>query len=83
MGFISKKEKSSIDTTASIDKDLVSEIVEIFEEKLNELDVTLPEVATNEQDKNIRINSKVRNELIYEIEELIYSNKNKLMKKVA
>lgn len=83
MGFISKKEKSSIDTTSSIDKDLVSEIVEIFEEKLNELDVTLPEVATNEQDKNVRINSKVRNELIYEIEELIYSNKNKLMKKVA
>ena len=83
MGFISKKEKKSMATTGSIDKDFASEIVEIFEEKLDELNVTLPGITMNEQDEDARIKGKVRNELIYEIEEFIYSNKNKLISKIA
>ena len=77
MGFISKKEKKSMTTTGSVDKDFASEIVEIFEEKLDELNVTLPGITMNEQDED------ARNELIYEIEEFIYSNKNKLISKIA
>lgn len=81
MGFISNKKEKSI--TNSIDKDFASEIVEIFEDKLKELNVTLPGMVIDEHDEDVRIKTKVRNELIYEIENLIYSNKSKLVNNAA
>ena len=81
MGFISKRRKSILNM--DVDKELASEIVEIFEEKLEELNVTLPGFISNEEDKNARIKSKTKKELIYEIEGFIYSNKNKLANKIA
>ena len=81
MGFISKRRKSILNM--DVDKELASEIVEIFEEKLEELNVTLPGIISNEEDKNARIKSKTKKELIYEIEGFIYSNKNKLANKIA
>lgn len=82
MGFISKKIKS-IFKKKSIDKEISSEIVEIFEEKLNDLNVTLLGITENEDDNNIKIKNKVKNELICEIEDFISANKSKLLKKVA
>ena len=60
-----------------------SEIVEIFEEKLDELNVTLPGIAKNKDEQSARIKSKTRNELISDIEDFIYMNKRALNKKVA
>lgn len=82
MGFISKKKKV-INDYNYIDKDFASEIVEIFEEKLDELNITLPGIIVDNEDKEGRIKKKLRNELISEIEDFIYSNKKKLVKKVA
>lgn len=82
MGFISKKKKV-INDYNYIDKDFASEIVEIFEEKLDELNITLPGIIVDNEDKESRIKKKLRDELISEIEDFIYSNKKKLVKKVA
>lgn len=81
MGFISKKRKINIFHKGNIERQFASEIVEIFEEKLEELNITLPGIVKNDEDK--RIKSKVRNELISEIEDFVYSNKNTLAKKIA
>lgn len=72
MGFISKKKKNNIFHKRSIEREFASEIVEIFEEKLEELDITLPNIKAN-----------VRKELISEIEDFIYINKRVLSKKIA
>ena len=64
MGFISKKKKNNIFHKRNIEREFASEIVEIFEEKLEELDITLPNIKAN-----------VRKELISEIEDFIYINK--------
>lgn len=83
MGFISKKRKFNMFHKRNIERQFASEIVEIFEEKLEELNVTLPGIVKNEYDEDKRIKSKVRNELISEIEDFVYSNKNTLAKKIA
>lgn len=82
MGFISKKRKS-IFQNKRIDKEFALEIVEIFEEKLSDLNVALPGITENEYDNNTKIKSRVKKELICEIEEFVSANKNKLLKKVA
>ncbi len=82
MGFISKVRKINIFQNRNIEKEFASEIVEIFEEKLQELNVTLPGII-NKDDEDKRIKSKVRNELISEIEDFIYINKATLTKKSA
>ena len=72
MGFISKKKKNNIFHKRNIEREFASEIVEIFEEKLEELDITLPNLKAN-----------VRKELISEIEDFIYINKRVFSKKIA
>ncbi len=83
MGFISKKRKINIFYKRNIERQFASEIVEIFEEKLEELNITLPGIVKNEYDEDKRIKSKVRNELISEIEDFVYLNKNTLAKRIA
>lgn len=82
MGFISKKRKPIFKRKCK-DKEFASEIVEIFEEKLSDFNVTLPGITEQEEDNNLRIRSKVKNDLICEIEDFISANKSKLLKKVA
>ena len=50
MGFISKKRKNNILNKISIEREFASEIVEIFEEKLEELNVTLPGIIYDNDD---------------------------------
>ena len=82
MGFISKKRKSILKKKC-MDKEFASEIVEIFEDKLSDFNVTLPGITEHEEDNNLKIRSKVKNDLICEIEDFISANKSKLSKKVA
>lgn len=72
MGFISKKKKNNIFHKRNIEREFASEIVEIFEEKLEELDISLPNIKAN-----------IRKELISEIEDFICINKRVLSKKIA
>lgn len=83
MGFISKRKKNNILSNTSIERELASEIVEIFEEKLEELNVTLPGLICDNEDREARIKSKVKKELISEIEDFIYANKKTLFNKIA
>lgn len=75
MGFISKIRKINIFNKKNIEREFASEIVEIFEEKLEELNVTLPGIIQDKDDKDSRIKNKIRNELISEIEDFVYINK--------
>lgn len=83
MGFISKIKEINIFNKKNIEREFASEIVEIFEEKLEELNVTLPGIVQNKDEKESRIKSKVRSELISEIEDFVYINKKALTKKIA
>ena len=78
MGFISKKRKFEF-KRKYIDKEFASEIVEIFEDKLINLNMAL--LGSSEYDNCLKLKSKVKNELICEIEDFIASNKRKLLKK--
>lgn len=81
MGIISsKKRKNVVSSNETIERQFASEIVEIFEEKLDELDVTLPGITRNSKDEERRIKTTLRNDLISEIEDFIYSNKKTLVK---
>ena len=83
MGFISKRKKKDILSNTSIEREFALEIVEIFEEKLEELNVTLPGLICDSEDRDARIKSKVKKELISEIEDFIYANKKILFNKIA
>lgn len=83
MGFISKIRKINIFHKKNIEREFASEIVEIFEEKLEELNVTLPGIIQDKDDQDSRIKSRIRNELISEIEDFVYINKKVLAKKIA
>lgn len=77
MGFISKKRKIDMFHKRNVEREFASEIVEIFEEKLEELKINLPEIVKN---KNRRMKDKIRNELVYEIKNFVCMNKNVLVK---
>lgn len=83
MGIISNKKRKNVvssNNNETIERQFASEIVGIFEEKLDELDVTLPEITRNSKDEERRIKTTLRNDLIAEIEDFIYSNKKTLVK---
>lgn len=77
MGFISNKKKKE---NTTIEYDFASEIVEIIEEKLDVLDVSLPGITECEEDEERRIKSGLRRELISEIEDFIEGNKRTLIR---
>ena len=72
MGFISKKRAKNVipSNNETIEREFASEI----------LNVTLPGITKNSEDEERRIKTTVRNELIAEIEDFIYSNKKTLVK---
>lgn len=72
MGFISKKKKVNKFHKRNLEREFASQIFEILEEKLDELNVNLPR--------------EIKNELVSvvsEIEEFIVINKRILSKKIA
>ncbi len=76
MGFISKKFRKK--RSKMLDRQFASEIVEIFEEKMD--DINIESQTPNQQEKiKVYLKDKTKKELICEIEEFIYSNKNKLV----
>lgn len=82
MGFISKGKKAILKKKC-IDKEFASEIVEIFEDKLRDFNIVLPGITEKEEDNNLKIRSKIKKELICEVEDFIIVNKSKLLKKIA
>lgn len=78
MGFFSKK-KSKNDVIPggknnNLERQYAMEIVEIFEEKLEELNISLPGIARSGKDEEQRIKTDLKNELITEIEDFLCLN---------
>lgn len=85
MGFISKKKSKIVipsDENKNIERQYAKEIVEIFEEKLDELNVSLPGVTKNSEDEERRIKTDLRNELVSEIDDFLCLNQ-KIYKNIA
>ena len=85
MGFISKKKSKIVipsDENKNIERQYAMEIVEIFEEKLDELNVSLPGVTKNSEDEERRIKTDLRNELVSEIDDFLCLNQ-KIYKNIA
>ena len=85
MGFISKKKSKIVipsDENKNIERQYAKEIVEIFEEKLDELNVSLPGVTKNSEDEERRIKTDLRNELVSEIDDYLCLNQ-KIYKNIA
>ena len=85
MGFISKKKSKIVipsDENKNIERQYAKEIVEIFEEKLEELNVSLPGVTKNSEDEERRIKTDLRNELVSEIDDFLCLNQ-KIYKNIA
>ena len=77
MGFISKKKSKIVipsNENKNIERQYAMEIVEIFEEKLDELNVSLPGVTKNSEDEERRIKTDLKNELVSEIEDFLCLN---------
>lgn len=77
MGFISKKKSKIVipsDENKNIERQYAKEIVEIFEEKLDELNVSLPGVTKNSEDEERSIKTDLKNELVSEIEDFLCLN---------
>ena len=85
MGFISKKKSKIVipsNENKNIERQYAKEIVEIFEEKLDELNVSLPGVTKNSEDEERRIKTDLRNELVSEIDDFLCLNQ-KIYKNIA
>ena len=77
MVFISKKKSKIVipsNENKNIERQYAMEIVEIFEEKLDELNVSLPGVTKNSEDEERRIKTDLKNELVSEIEDFLCLN---------
>lgn len=59
----------------NVKKELASEIVEILEEKLDEMKIGLPKNMLDKSDEQVRFREDLRKELEYEIADFISINK--------
>lgn len=77
INFKSKRRKKK-----KIGNDLASEIVEIIEEKMdNVMKLNLPVEIVEVKDEQIKFREDLRKDLVYEISDFLYSNKER--RKVA
>ena len=77
INFKSKRRKKK-----KIGKDLASEIVEIIEEKMDDvMKLNLPVEIVEVKDEQIKFREDLRKDLVYEISDFLYSNMEK--RKVA
>ena len=58
-----------------IKKELASEIVEILEEKLDEMNIKVPDNVRDCKEEQVKFREDLRKELVYEIADFISINK--------
>ena len=61
-------------------KELASEIVEILEEKLDEMEIEVPKNVLEMKDEQVKFKENFRKELVCEIADFISINKKALIK---
>lgn len=65
------------------DDEFASEVVEILEEKLDEMKIKLPLKMLDKENEQIKFRKDLRKELVYEISDFISCNKRSISKIVA
>lgn len=63
--------------------EFASQIVEILEEKLDDMKIKVPRKIQDENNEQVKLKEELRKELIYEITDFIMANKKVLLSKVA
>lgn len=66
-----------------IDNEFASEVVEILEEKLDDMNIKPPLKMLDKENEQVKFRKDLRQELVYEISDFISHNKKNLIKKVA
>lgn len=61
------------------DSQFALEIVEILEEKIENMNIKLPQNLLDRSEEQVRFRKDIRNELVYEISDLISINKRNLI----
>lgn len=65
------------------EEEFASQVVEILEEKLEEMYVNVPTEILDVNETSVKLRADLRQELVYEIVDFISANKKVLVKKVA
>lgn len=66
-----------------IKKELASEIVEILEEKLDEMNIKVPDNVRDINEEQVKFREDLRKELVYEIADFISMNKKAISNELA
>lgn len=66
-----------------IKKELASEIVEILEEKLDEMNIKVPYNVRDCKEEQVKFREDLRKELVYEIADFISINKKAFSSEIA
>lgn len=66
-----------------IKKELASEIVEILEEKLDEMNIKVPDNVRDISEEQVKFREDLRKELVYEIADFISMNKKAISNELA
>lgn len=66
-----------------VNNEFASEIIEILEEKLDEMNIKIPKDILDLEDEQIRFRSDLRKELVYEIADFISINKRAFLSRKA
>lgn len=66
-----------------IKKELASEIVEILEEKLDEMNIKVPDNVRDVNEEQVKFREDLRKELVYEIADFISMNKKAISNELA
>lgn len=65
------------------DDEFASEVVEILEEKLEDMKIKLPLKVLEKDNHQVKFREDLRKELVYEISDFISCNKKRISQKVA
>ncbi len=65
------------------DDEFASEVVEILEEKLDDMKINLPLKILEKDNHQVKFRKDLRKELVYEISDFISCNKKRISQKVA
>ena len=66
-----------------IKKELAAEIVEILEEKLDEMNIKVPDNVRDVNEEQVKFREDLRKELVYEIADFISMNKKAISNELA
>lgn len=65
------------------DAEFASEVVEILEEKIDDMKIKLPPSMLEQENENVRFRKDIREDLVYKISDFISINKKNLINEIT